>query len=334
MSLLQIQNARLAFGRQTLFDDVTVSVSEGDRIGLVGNNGSGKSSLLNAVLGHLELDRGSITLRRNLYISYAPQAVPAELQEKTVRDVLSEAMLPEARESESWRVDLTLDLLGFPEDLKAARVSALSGGWQRLLLLARATMADPELLILDEPTNHLDLAKIQALEDWLQHHVTQPFILVSHDRQLLDNCCGKTWFLREDGLHAFAGGYSAARAELLAADADALRKADRDDKKIAQLERAAERMRIWANSKGINPKMARRAKGVRARADHIRANKAEVYRASQRHLDLSQGETRAKLLLRIEDAAIADPPAAPLRGGEALRSTGRADRPAGPERRR
>lgn len=307
MSLIAIENGSLTFGHKRIFSGASLQVSKNDRIALAGENGSGKSCLAQVLVGALQLDSGKVVRARGLEIGYMPQTFPADLLEIPVRQVLLDALPSNEREYSEWKVDVALESLGVAEDFKDMRSVDLSGGWQRLVLLLRATMSNIDLLILDEPTNHLDLGKIFRLERWLIESVSCPFLMISHDRELMDNCCNRTLIIREDGLHEFAAPFSAARAELLQADVRAHKEKERDEKVIRNLEASAKRLLIWSNTKGINPAMAKRAKAVQSRADQHRSNQRLAYNPRRRDISLGKSTIRAHSTLRIENKDVVLP---------------------------
>ncbi|TIU17526.1 MAG: ABC-F family ATP-binding cassette domain-containing protein, partial [Mesorhizobium sp.] len=150
-----------------LFSNLDLTIGTGDRLGIVAANGRGKSTLLKCLTGEMEPTSGDITRTRGLRVGYVEQAVPAALAEHGFQRVVADALPAEQAESEQWRVDVVLDSLDVPQPMRERPMRALSGGWQRLALIARVWVTDPDVLLLDEPTNHLDLAKISQLETWL-----------------------------------------------------------------------------------------------------------------------------------------------------------------------
>ena len=238
-----------------LFQDLTLSVGPGDRIGLVAGNGGGKSTLLRCVAGHAP-DVGSITLSRGLRVGHVEQDVPKTLEGLTLHEAVRRALPPAEREHEAWRVGAVLDEFGTPDELREHPVAALSGGWQRLALLARAWVAEPDALLLDEPTNHLDGERIALLETWINGPAARtPMLIASHDRCFLDNCTTRTLFLRPDTSRFYAHPYSRARPLLaegpLLAEDDAAqdRRHAKDAKEVDRLRRNAGELRnVGANS--------------------------------------------------------------------------------------
>jgi ABC transport system ATP-binding/permease protein len=183
--IINAQAISKAFGAKPLFEDVSFTISEGDRIGLIGPNGSGKSTLLRILAGTEQPDTGNVAIRKRLQLNYVEQDsrfAPGV----TVRSVVESAMQRSVTASGEHGIHFaeTLGRAGI-EDLDAEAAS-LSGGWQKRLAIVEALVQSPDVLLLDEPTNHLDLAGIEWLEDLLQR---APFasVIVSHDRYFLEN---------------------------------------------------------------------------------------------------------------------------------------------------
>ena len=182
-----------SFGVRRLFTDISLTVSDQERVGLIGPNGSGKSTLLKILAGLESPDAGERTLRQGVRLAYVAQQ-DAFAPGATVEGVVTEAAVaafgrPAADAEQLRRVAVTLGRLGFEEPQVAA--DALSGGWRKRLSIARALVTEPDVLLLDEPTNHLDLESILWLERFL---VGAPFafVVVSHDRFFLENVCRRT----------------------------------------------------------------------------------------------------------------------------------------------
>ena len=172
-----------SFGANPLFQNVSFTISEGDRIGLIGPNGSGKSTLLRILASQVDTDGGEVSFRKRTRLAYVEQDSRFE-PGATIRSVI-EAALDQAAvhgTERGARFAETLGRAGF-EDLDA-RANELSGGWQKRLAIVEALVQHPYILLLDEPTNHLDLLGITWLEDLLE---AAPFasVIVSHDRYFL-----------------------------------------------------------------------------------------------------------------------------------------------------
>ncbi|RWD20934.1 MAG: ABC-F family ATP-binding cassette domain-containing protein, partial [Mesorhizobium sp.] len=178
-----------------LFSNLDLSIGAGDRLGIVAANGRGKSTLLKCLTGEMEATSGDITRTRGLRVGHVEQSVPDTLLDRSFHQVVADALSPEQADSELWRVDIVLDSLDVPEEMRGRPMRALSGGWQRLALIARVWVTDPDVLLLDEPTNHLDLAKIGQLENWLIGLPREvPVVIASHDRAFLDATTNRTLF--------------------------------------------------------------------------------------------------------------------------------------------
>jgi ATP-binding cassette subfamily F protein uup len=207
--LINAQGLSKAYGATTLFQDISFTISEGDRICLIGPNGSGKSTLLGIISSRIEPDSGEVAIRKRISLSLVAQE--SQFQHgATVRSVITRALeqsaVPEAEQE--GRLVETLGRAGFEKfDTEAA---TLSGGWRKRLAIAEALVQKPDVLLLDEPTNHLDIEGIEWLETLLQN---APFacVVVSHDRYFLENVGSQTVELSRaypDGLLRVSGNYS------------------------------------------------------------------------------------------------------------------------------
>ncbi len=207
--ILNAQGISKRFGAVPLFDEISFTVSDGDRIGLIGPNGAGKSTLLKVLAGEEDPDSGEVAMRKRARIGYVRQE-STFAPGLTIRDVLEQALadggVPEAEREGKLRE--TGGRVGFPET--SAEAATLSGGWRKRLAIAEAMVSGPDVLLLDEPTNHLDLAGIAWLEETLKQ---APFacVLVSHDRYFLENVANEMVELNRvyaDGLLRVKGSYT------------------------------------------------------------------------------------------------------------------------------
>ncbi|TCU34501.1 ABC-F family ATP-binding cassette domain-containing protein [Rhizobium azibense] len=307
MTLLNIRNLGMTLS-SPLFSKLNLVVNAGDRIGIVAANGRGKSTLLRCVAGTLEPSEGEITRARGLTIGHVEQNVPPALLAKPFYEAVLDALAPEQAETESWRVDVVLGSLQVPEELRWRWLSALSGGWQRLAMLARVWMTEPDLLLLDEPTNHLDLGKIARLEEWLNGLPRDVVvILASHDRAFLDAVTNRTLFLRPEQSHIFALPYSRARTSIDELDAADARRYDRDMKTSEQLRKQAAKL----NNIGINSGsdlLVVKTKHLKQRAEKLEdAAKPAHMERSAGAIRLANRGTHAKVLVTLLDAAVEAP---------------------------
>lgn len=181
--LLSCQSLSKSFGTRELFDSLSLSIFSGDRIGLIGLNGAGKSTFLKILAGLEKADEGIISPRRDLKIGYLPQS--CEFPDLPPLEVLMQAFKGDEPDYEKeQQAEMWLSKLGFTGDEPLA--SRLSGGWKKRLGLAKELILAPDLLFLDEPTNHLDLEGILWLEKFLKREAPT-YLLVSHDRYFLQN---------------------------------------------------------------------------------------------------------------------------------------------------
>ena len=208
--IVSAQGLSKRYGVAPLFQNISFTVSEGDRIGVIGPNGSGKSTLLEMLIGHVKPDSGDVAVRKGTRLSYVAQ-ISEFRTGVTIRSVIESALEHSAvRHGErASRFAETLGRAGFVDlDVQAA---TLSGGWRKRLAIAEALVESPDILLLDEPTNHLDLAGIQWLESVLRN---APFacVVVSHDRYFLENVANEMVELNrahENGALRVSGNYSA-----------------------------------------------------------------------------------------------------------------------------
>lgn len=198
---IDLEHVVLNGSEQTILEDLTLTVSSGERIGVVGINGVGKTTLLRIIAGVLTPDSGQIRRGRDLRVSFLEQ-IPT-LPEGTVRDALGSG----------WRVEAALDRLGMLDEVDSA-TSALSGGQLKRVALARAFIEPSDVLVLDEPTNHLDLDAIRWLEQEILNY-RGAVVMVSHDRFLLDQVTNRMVEIDRGKTYLHSGGY----AKLLEAQA-------------------------------------------------------------------------------------------------------------------
>lgn len=299
-----------------LFQDLTLAVGDTDRLGIVAGNGAGKTTLLHCLAGTSEpaFDSmgGTVIRSRGLRIGMVPQDMPATLLDLPLEEAVRRAIPREERETQAWRVDLVLDEFATPADLRQRPVRALSGGWQRLALIARAWVQEPDALLLDEPTNHLDLEKIGLLESWLNDSARRmPMVIASHDRRFLDATTNRTLFLRPDRSQLYAHSYSRARQLLAADDAAQDARLARDVKEADRLRRSANELR----NIGINSRSdAAQKKSAQMSQRAERLEQALQARPSERPGDvrLRHRDTHAPILLTLDDVPVEAPDGRPL----------------------
>jgi len=242
--LISCQSLSKSFSSRPLFQEISLTIDEKDRVGLFGPNGSGKSTLMKIFAGLVEPDAGAVTVRKTLKVAYLAQDDNFEA-ESTVRREVDKSLegLTEDESERKTRVAVALSKVGFT-DLEAS-VSGLSGGWRKRLALACELVKEPDFLLLDEPTNHLDLDGVLWLEDLLKS-AQFAFVVVSHDRNFLENVTNRTIELNpmyREGYLSVKGPYSdflQYRQEYMAAQANEQQAlASQVRREIAWLQRGA-----------------------------------------------------------------------------------------------
>jgi ATP-binding cassette subfamily F protein uup len=316
MPLLQLSEVSLAYGHVPLLDHADLVIDAGERIGLIGRNGTGKSSLLKIIEGRARADDGKVWLAPDLKLASVPQE-PTFEPGQTVFEAVAQGVgegtqllidyhaaahdgnlermghLQEALDAANgWtlahRIESTLTRLQLPEDTP---VADLSGGLKKRVALARALVLEPQLLILDEPTNHLDIASIEWLEEMLVSFAGA-VLFVTHDRRFLDRVAQRIVELDRGRLGSFPGNFTAyetRKVEMLAIEAVVNRKFD---KVLAQEE-------AWIRQ-GVQARRTRNEGRVR-RLETLRLERAARRdRVGKVDLAVAQGERSGRLVAELE----------------------------------
>ncbi|MDD5285036.1 MAG: ATP-binding cassette domain-containing protein [Desulfuromonadaceae bacterium] len=318
MALISLRNITLAFGGPPLFDGISLQIEPGDRLCLMGRNGSGKSTLLKLIGGELTPEGGDIQRQQGLKVAQLTQDVPEEVS-GSVFDVVAsgmgsaaallaeyhhvsfelahdssekflarlEALQKELEENDGWNLHQEVERVLNRLDLDAeAEFTSLSGGTKRRVLLARALVSSPDILILDEPTNHLDINTILWLEEFLAKNV-KTVLFVTHDRAFARRLANRVAELDRGRIYAFTCGYDefVERREALL-EAEITRQA-LFDKKLAQEE-------VWVRQ-GIKARRTRNEGRVRA---------LKKLREEYRQRRLQQGTAKIQLQLADRSGAL------------------------------
>ncbi len=254
MPLVALDRVSIAFGHLPLLDAASLQIDPGERIAVLGRNGTGKSTLLQIISGETQPDSGSVWRQPSVRVARLVQDVPLT-DTRTVAAVVAEGVSGD-HDKEEWlrdhQVDLILTRLGLSGD---ASVDTLSGGWRRRVLLARALVAEPDVLLLDEPTNHLDIEAITWLEGFLSEYAGA-VVFVTHDRAFLQRLAMRIVELDRGRLASWPGDYatfSRRKEEWLANEAV---QQEKFDKRLAQEE-------VWLRQ-GIKARRTRNEGRVRA----------------------------------------------------------------------
>ena len=318
MSLLTCNDLSLAFGHVALLDHAAFALEPGERVGLIGRNGTGKSSLLKIIAGLQQPDDGRVVLQQDLRLVYVPQEADFDAA-ASIADVVAEgvgdaralcerfaaqtpgddhdALLARIEAIDGWnwqqRVAQTLDRLGLVGN---ARIGTLSGGMRKRVALARALVAEPELLLLDEPTNHLDLDAIVWLEGLLQAF-RGAVVLITHDRAFLDAVATRIVELDRGALRSYPGNFAAFEARRAQALADEEAAAARADKLLAQEE-------AWIRQ-GVEARRTRAVGRVR-RLQQLRATRAARREQLGRvRLELDAGDAGGRIVADLQGVHLA-----------------------------
>jgi len=325
MPLLTFDNLELAYGHHPLLDGASLVIEPGQRIGLIGRNGTGKSSLMRILAGEAQPDAGEVWRAPGLKLAQVPQE-PVFEPGHTVFEAVAEGvgqaqallaayhaaahavaegdaaaidtltrLSSELETADAWRVNSrveeTLQRLGLEAD---RRIEELSGGLKKRVALARAWAGDPDLLLLDEPTNHLDFAAIEWLEGLL-NEFRGALVFVTHDRRFLDNVANRIVELDRGVLREYAGNFSAyqiKKAEQLEVEAVHARKFD----KFWKQEEA------WIR-KGVEARRTRNEGRVRRLEALRRQREARVAHQGQVRFQLDAGERSGKMVAELEQVS-------------------------------
>ena len=224
--IIDCEDLTLRFGERTMLDEFSYKFTRGEKVGIVGKNGAGKSTFLNLMTGDLQPDSGKIERGETLRIGYYRQSGISFKPGQTVFDIVSDiAETVEAADGHSVAATTMLNRFLFPPETHNKRVEILSGGEQRRLYLLTVLMRNPNLLILDEPTNDLDILTLNVLEEYLMAFKGS-LLIVSHDRYFLDKTVDHLFIFREGGaVKDFVGQYSEYREYIKEQEADEARQA-------------------------------------------------------------------------------------------------------------
>jgi ATP-binding cassette subfamily F protein uup len=326
MAVISLSNAQLAFGHVALLDHADFSIEAGERVGLIGRNGTGKSSLLKVISGRSKLDDGLLVMQQGIKIAYVEQE-PVFDPEMTVFDAVAlgmgdlQAMLAEYETltgqfgqgddealmermhviqarldaTDGWnlanKVDTTLDRLSLARE---AKMGTLSGGMQKRVALAVALVSSPDVLLLDEPTNHLDFKSIMWLEGLLREF-RGSVLFITHDRSFLDNVATRILELDRGKLLSFPGNFSKyqeRKRELLA----------NEEVENAKFDKFLAQEEVWIR-KGVQARRTRDEGRVR-RLEALRLQRsARREQQGQVRIDVATGERSGKIVADLENVS-------------------------------
>ncbi|MBC4013168.1 ABC-F family ATP-binding cassette domain-containing protein [Morganella morganii] len=301
-TLLSTRNLSFHPGHTPLLTDISVALNQGEKIGLIGHNGCGKSTLMKLLSGQLTPDEGTITPANRVIMAYIEQHLPESINTLSLADAVLEKLPAEQHLSEMWRAEMLLTEMGFDPVQWQLPVTALSGGQHTRLLLARALISQPDLLLLDEPSNHLDLPTILWLEQFLKNW-RGSFILVSHDNALLDHVTNCTWVLRDGNVSVFRLPCTQAREALAQQDESDEHRHNAQQKEIDRIAVSAKRLAIWGKVYD-NEALSRKAKQMEKQIDRLQDDQVELAVGSQWQLKLTGDALRADRLCAFNQLSV------------------------------
>lgn len=332
-----VSNLGKSFGVDKIFENVTFDVKTKDKIGLVGRNGTGKTTLMKILAGYENFQSGQINKRKGLVLGYLEQ-IPNYEDENTVSDVLNEAFKNvQDIKSQMEQLEKTFDNLegeelklaikkysnlhdtyqisggyntkeklnkilhglNISDEMEKREFNTLSGGEKTRVILGKILLEEPDLLLLDEPSNHLDIKSVEWLEEYLKTY-EGTIVMVSHDRYFLDRVSNKIIELESDGVQIYNGNYSKYVAEKELRFLQAMKEYESQQKKIKKMEDQIQRYRIWGEMRDSD-KMYKRAKELEKRLEKIeKINKPIVDRKSA-SFEISGVERTGKEVIKVLD---------------------------------
>ena len=313
MIILDVNKVSKSFGFGNILNEISFSINEGEKIGLVGNNGTGKSTLLK-LIAHIEKqDSGTISIKKDFKVEYLEQGDVADSKSGTCRDILYSAfedlnqielMLKNYEDKMSSitdscelnsviekysnllekftrlggydkdiQLDIVLNGLDIDRNLLNREFSTLSGGERTLINLAKILLSKPELLLLDEPTNHLDISRIEWLEKYIREYKGS-VIIVSHDRFFLDKTIQKVIELEAGKTKIYYGNYTDFVIQKENEEVKEFQIYKVQQRKFDEMEKAIKRLKEWGKM-ADNPTFFRRAKAIQSNLDRLRENAIE-----------------------------------------------------------
>ncbi|WP_197242025.1 ribosomal protection-like ABC-F family protein [Bacillus cereus] len=341
MTICSVNNVTKSFGGNTIFENISLEIKNGERVGLVGRNGSGKTTIFGLLTGMESLDAGAIHMKKGTRIGHVAQ-IPKFDEAMTVYDVLSSAFKVEkelekemhaleknmAVEQEQSALEKLMERYGVIQekfaflggyeieanimkvanglqvtDLFSRVFTELSGGEQTKVSLAYMLLQKPDLLLLDEPTNHLDLFAVEWLEQFLKEY-TGTVMVISHDRYFLDEVVTKIFDLEDGEIHVYHTNYSQfveEKEERLLQEFQAYQE---QQKKIKKMKEAIKRLREWANQANPpNEGLHKRARNMERALERIEKLKRPILERKQMGLQFEGQERSGKDVVVMKEVS-------------------------------
>ncbi|MFI2801336.1 ribosomal protection-like ABC-F family protein [Bacillus cereus] len=341
MTICSVNNVTKSFGGNTIFENISLEIKNGERVGLVGRNGSGKTTIFGLLTGMESLDAGAIHMKKGTRIGHVAQ-IPKFDEVMTVYDVLSSAFKVEkelekemhaleknmAVEQEQSALEKLMERYGVIQekfaflggyeieanimkvanglqvtDLFSRVFTELSGGEQTKVSLAYMLLQKPDLLLLDEPTNHLDLFAVEWLEQFLKEY-TGTVIVISHDRYFLDEVVTKIFDLEDGEIHVYHTNYSQFVEEKEERFLQEFQAYQEQQKKIKKMKEAIKRLREWANQANPpNEGLHKRARNMERALERIEKLKRPILERKQMGLQFEGQERSGKDVVVMKEVS-------------------------------
>lgn len=302
-AMLQVSNIEKSYGKQTLFDGVSFTVNARERVGLVGRNGHGKSTLFRMILGEEHPDGGTLSVPSGYTIGHLSQHI--RFTEPTVlREACLALQSNEDGIDQTWQAETILHGLGFADAELDRSPAALSGGFQVRLNLAKALIAGPDLLLLDEPTNYLDIVSVRWLTQFLRAWRSE-MIIITHDREFMDSVTTHTMIIHRHKVRKVAGGTRKLYDQILLEEEIYEKTRLNDEKKRREVEQFVNRFRAQATkARAVQSR-------IKALEKHERLEKLDEIQTLE--FKFRSAPFEAKWLMTVEDLSFGF-----LRGGAPL----------------
>lgn len=289
--MIQVQNLSMSFGERILFDEVSFTINKGERIGIVGRNGTGKSTLFKILMKELSADSGQVDQPKHYRMGYLSQHL--KFDHPTILDEVS-SVLPEMEGGwkEIYKAEAYLSGLGFSESDFERAPSEFSGGYQIRLNLAKLLLEEPDMLLMDEPTNYLDLPSIRWLEKFLNNWSGE-LLLITHDRRFMNLVSTHTLGLHRSKFRKVKGPVAKWQEEIVAEEEIFLKTQENEAKKRADLERFVERFKAKAS----------KAKAAQSRVKMLDKMKPQEQLTFDKDLDFEfpYSEMSAKRVAQVDE---------------------------------
>ncbi len=300
IQMIQLTNLAKSFGGQTLFNDVNLKLSHGQKIGFVGRNGSGKSTLFKIILGEESYDSGDVSIPKNYMIGTLRQHLI--FTEKTVREECA-LVLPEDEQWNFYKIEKLLFGLGFSEEDLDKDPMSFSGGYQIRINLVKLLATEPNMLLLDEPTNYLDLPSLRWLKGFIKEFEGE-VILITHDRDFMDSVTTHTMGVQRKGLRLVAGDSYKYYATLEMEDETYEKTKANQDKKRKELEEFVARNKARASTAAL-------AQSKQKELDKM-DDMEDLKNDATLSFKFNYKDTPAKVIFRAEDLGFGYNPDEPL----------------------